>query len=120
MLAWLLNRIQTKTHDENRGYATELLSILLQDNPKNRLEFGQRDGAEVLLKTLSVSFRTFPFTARVWNFLQQYRRRDPVDADETEFMDNLFDSLCSALNEPPVKSLFLSAEGPDLMVLMMR
>ena len=35
-------------------------------------------------------------------------------------MDNLFDSLCSALNEPPIKPLFLSAEGPDLMVLMMK
>jgi len=35
-------------------------------------------------------------------------------------MDNLFDSLCSGLNEPSIKSLFLSAEGPDLMVLMMK
>jgi beta-catenin-like protein 1 len=51
---------------------------------------------------------------------QHFRRRDPVDADETEFMDNLFDALCSALNEPSIKSQFASAEGHDLMVLMMK
>ena len=54
VLKWLLDRIQRKEHDENRGYAAELLSILLQDNQKNRLEFGKADGVEILLKTLSV------------------------------------------------------------------
>lgn len=54
ILPWLLNRIQSKTHEENRGYAAELLSILLQDNQDNRLEFGKKDGVEILLKTLSV------------------------------------------------------------------
>jgi beta-catenin-like protein 1 len=33
-------------------------------------------------------------------------------------MENVFDALCSALNELQIKTLFLSAEGPDLMVLM--
>ncbi|KAG6868515.1 hypothetical protein C0993_001616 [Termitomyces sp. T159_Od127] len=103
ILCWVLTRIQSKTHDENRGYAAELLSILLQDNKKNRQEFGKQDGVEITLKTLS-----------------QYRRRDPIDADETEFMENIFDALCSALSEPPVKAQFLAAEGTDLMVLMMK
>ncbi|KAJ7095435.1 Catenin-beta-like protein [Mycena belliarum] len=103
ILPWLLNRIQSKTHDENRGYAAELLSILLQNNQANRLELGKKDGVETFLKVLS-----------------QYRRRDPVDADETEFMENVFDSLCSALSETPIKTLFLAAEGPDLMVLIMK
>ncbi|KAG6902221.1 hypothetical protein C0995_002853 [Termitomyces sp. Mi166 len=103
ILSWLLARIQSKIHDENRGYAAELLSILLQDNQQNRQEFGKQDGVEVTLKTLS-----------------QYRRRDPIDADETEFMENIFDALCSALNEPSVKTQFLAAEGPDLMVLIMK
>ncbi|KNZ81473.1 hypothetical protein J132_00439 [Termitomyces sp. J132] len=102
-LSWALTRTQSKTHDENRGYAAELLSILLQDNQQNRQEFGKQDGVEATLKTLS-----------------QYRRRDPVDADETEFMENIFDALCSALSEPSVKAQFLAAEGPDLMVLMMK
>ncbi|KAF5344112.1 hypothetical protein D9758_008904 [Tetrapyrgos nigripes] len=103
MLPWLLQRIQSKEHNENRGYAAEILSILLQDNQPNRLELGKNDGIETLLKVLS-----------------QYRRKDPSDADETEFMENLFDTLCSALAEPSNKQLFVDAEGPDLMVLMIK
>ncbi|KAF6762278.1 Catenin-beta-like protein [Ephemerocybe angulata] len=103
ILPWLLNRVQAKAHDENRGYAAELLSILLQSSVPNRIAFSKADGVETLLKVLS-----------------QYRRRDPVDADETEFMENLFDALCSALSEPHIKKQFLAAEGPDLLILMMK
>ena len=55
ILNWLLNRIQSTTHDENRGYAAELLSILLQNNRENRLALGKQDGVEIMLKVLSVS-----------------------------------------------------------------
>ncbi|KAF8736475.1 hypothetical protein AX14_000272 [Amanita brunnescens Koide BX004] len=103
ILSWLLNRIQHKQHDENRGYTAELLSILLQNNTANRLELGKENGVENILKVLS-----------------RYRRRDPIDADETEFMENIFDSLCSALSEVAIKKLFLEAEGPDLMILMIK
>lgn len=54
-MSWLLERIQSKTHDENRGYAAELLSILLQNAIPNRQEFGKKDGVEAILKVLSVS-----------------------------------------------------------------
>ncbi|KAF8205017.1 Catenin-beta-like protein [Pholiota molesta] len=103
ILPWLLNRIQSKIHDENRGYSAELLSILLQNSQSNKLLLGQNDGVEIILKVLA-----------------QFRRRDPVDADETEFMENVFDSLCSALSETTIKKLFLDAEGPDLMILMIK
>jgi beta-catenin-like protein 1 len=53
-MSWLLDRIQAKEHDENRGYAAEILAILLQDDKDNKLEFGKKDGVEILLKTLSV------------------------------------------------------------------
>jgi beta-catenin-like protein 1 len=35
-------------------------------------------------------------------------------------MENVFDALCSALNEPQIKNLFQASEGFDLMVLMMK
>jgi len=35
-------------------------------------------------------------------------------------MENLFDALCSALSERSIKQLFLDAEGPDLMILMIK
>jgi beta-catenin-like protein 1 len=44
MMNWLLDRVQSKTHDENRGYSAELLSILLQNNTENRRDFGKKDG----------------------------------------------------------------------------
>ncbi|KAI0771620.1 Catenin-beta-like protein [Trametes elegans] len=103
ILPWLLKRIEATKHDENRGYAAEILSILLQNNRPNRLQVGKNDGVETILKILS-----------------RYRKRDPVDADETEFMENVFDILCSALGEPEIKQQFLDSEGVDLMVLMMK
>ncbi|KAF9514143.1 hypothetical protein BS47DRAFT_1343472 [Hydnum rufescens UP504] len=103
IMKWLLTRTQAKTHDENRGYASEVLAILLQGNKENRIRFGKVDGVDILLRVLS-----------------QYRRRDPGDADEIEFMENIFDSLCSALSEPKNKRLFLDGEGVELMVIMMK
>ncbi|KAH9482695.1 Beta-catenin-like protein 1 [Psilocybe cubensis] len=103
VLPWLLDRIQAKKHDENRGYAAELISILLQDRSDNQTRLGDYNGVEIILKVLS-----------------QFRRRDPVDAEETEFMENLFDALCSSLAEDVIKKMFLEAEGPDLMLLMMK
>jgi hypothetical protein len=35
-------------------------------------------------------------------------------------MENVFDALCSALNEPEIKELFSASEGVDLMVLIMK
>ncbi|KIO32831.1 hypothetical protein M407DRAFT_96181, partial [Tulasnella calospora MUT 4182] len=103
VLKWLLERVQAKTHDDNRVYASELLAIILQDNRQNRLDFGKGGGVDTLLQVLS-----------------QYRKKDPVDADEVEFMENIFDSLCSSLAEPEIKSLFLEGEGVELMVIMMK
>ena len=121
-MTWLLDRIQSKTHDDNRGYAAELLSILLQSNVKNRLELGRKDGVETILKVLSVSqlSATSHYRLLCTDSQKQYRRRDPIDADETEFMENVFDALCSALGESKIKELFLASEGIDLMVLMMK
>ena len=59
------------------------------------------------------------FQIELLTSLQHYRRRDPIDTDETEFMENIFDSLCSALVEAEIKKLFLKSEGVDLMVLTM-
>ena len=56
-LPWILNRIQNPVQDDNRGYAAELLSILLQSDRENRLSYEKNDGVEVSLKVLSVSFR---------------------------------------------------------------
>lgn len=54
-LTWLLKRMEAKVHEANRGYAAEILSILL-DTRDNKLAFGKADGIESSLKVLSVSY----------------------------------------------------------------
>lgn len=54
-MQWLLRRIKAKTpFDANKLYASELLSILLQNTPENRLLLGELDGIDVLLQQLAV------------------------------------------------------------------
>jgi len=54
-LTWALNRIQNPVQDDNRGYAAEFLSIIIQSDRENRLAYGKGDGVEISLKVLSVS-----------------------------------------------------------------
>lgn len=55
LMQWLLRRIKAKTpFDANKLYASELLSILLQNTPENRLLLGELDGIDVLLQQLAV------------------------------------------------------------------
>ena len=52
--------------------------------------------------------------------IKSYKRKDPKDADETEMMENYFDALCLALEEPEIKQKFLEEEGVELMLIMMK
>lgn len=49
-----------------------------------------------------------------------YKRYDPTTSDELEFMENLFNCLCSSLMFNANKDLFLKGEGLQLMILMLR
>ena len=66
-LSWTLNRIQNPVQDDNRGYAAELLSILLQSDRENRIAYGKSDGVEVSLKVLSVSYFNYFFVSNYLN-----------------------------------------------------
>ncbi|WVW81453.1 hypothetical protein I302_103447 [Kwoniella bestiolae CBS 10118] len=103
LLPWLLNRIKQKEYDSNKQYASEILAILLQDNREIILKVGELDGMDILLQGLS-----------------QYRKKDPGDSEEVEYMENLFDVLCSLLSQPEMKKAFVDNEGVELMVLMMK
>ncbi|ORE12283.1 DUF1716-domain-containing protein [Rhizopus microsporus] len=102
-LTWLLNRIQNKSFDANIAYASEILSILLQDSRDIRLKVGELDGVDILLRALST-----------------YRKKDASSEDESEMVENFFNSLCSLLNEPENKNRFLDSEGIELMVIMLK
>ncbi|KAK4683965.1 beta-catenin-like protein 1, partial [Tremellales sp. Uapishka_1] len=103
LLPWLLKRIEQKAYDSNKQYASEILAILVQQSRENRLKMAELQGMDLLLRVLS-----------------QYRKKDPGDGEEVEFMENVFDCLCSALAEPELKQMFLEAEGVELMIIMMK
>lgn len=104
LLQWTLKRLKQKIpFDGNKLYCSEILSILIQDTNDNRLLLGTLDGIDVLLQQLAV-----------------YKRHDPTTAEEQEFMENLFNCLCSALMAKENRERFLRGEGLQLMNLMLR
>ncbi|KAI8991535.1 DUF1716-domain-containing protein [Mycotypha africana] len=103
ILPWLLKRLQKKEFDANIEYASEILSILLQDNRDIRLKVGELDGIDTLLTLLA-----------------GYRRKDAETEDESEMVENLFNGLCLLLNEEENKKRFLDCEGIELMVIMLK
>lgn len=104
LFTWLLKRLRVKLpFDGNKLYASEILSILLQNTPENRELIGELDGIDVLLQQLAY-----------------YKRHDPGSSEEQEMMENLFNCLCSSLMHHPNKDRFLRGEGLQLMNLMLR
>ncbi|OXU28599.1 hypothetical protein TSAR_005359 [Trichomalopsis sarcophagae] len=104
LITWLLKRIKMKTpFNTNKLYASEILSILLQNTQENKLLLGDQDGIDVLLQQLAY-----------------YKRHDPQTDQEQELMENLFDILCSSLMESVNRERFLKGEGLQLMNLMLR
>uniref|UniRef100_A0A182Q491 Beta-catenin-like protein 1 N-terminal domain-containing protein n=1 Tax=Anopheles farauti TaxID=69004 RepID=A0A182Q491_9DIPT len=104
LMQWILKRLRAKIpFDANKLYCSEILSILVQDTNENRITLGNIDGIDVLLQQLAA-----------------YKRHDPSSAEEQEFMENLFNSLCSALMAKENREKFLKGEGLQLMNLMLR
>ncbi|KAG0259453.1 hypothetical protein BG011_002617 [Mortierella polycephala] len=103
LLPWIMKRLKVKTFDSNKQYCSELLAILLQSSSDNRKKLGELGGIDELLQLLSA-----------------YKRKDPKDPDEIEMLENLFNGLCSALQEKENKRLFLEGEGIELMVIMIK
>ena len=62
LLQWLLKRIRVKGQfDTNKLYASEILSILLQQTEENKVQLGEIDGIDVLLQQLAVNIILFNF-----------------------------------------------------------
>lgn len=104
LLQWILKRLKAKTpFDANKLYCSEILSILIQDNKENQTLLGNLDGIDILLQQVAA-----------------YKRHDPNSSEEQEYMENLFNCLCSALMTKVNRERFLKGEGLQLMNLMLR
>jgi len=103
-MTWLVKKLKVKVaFSDNKLYASEILSILLQNEPENRTSFGEMEAIDSLLQQLAY-----------------YKRHDPNVAEEVELMENLFDCLCSLMLETDNRERFLRGEGLQLMNLMLR
>lgn len=103
VLAWILKRLKGKGFDANKLYCSEILSILIQSTNENRILLGEQDGIDLLLQQLAF-----------------YKKHDPTTDEEKEYMENLFNCLCSSLLAKENRTNFLKGEGCQLMNLMLR
>ncbi|KAK7114078.1 beta-catenin-like protein 1 [Littorina saxatilis] len=104
LLVWLLKRVKMKLpFDVNKLYASEIMAILLQNSDEVRQLLGEQEGIDVLLQQLAT-----------------YKRHDPANKEEVEYMENLFNCMCSALMYSANRARFLKGEGLQLMNLMLR
>lgn len=103
LMQWILKRLKIKQYDANKLYCSEVLSILLQNTNENRILLGSMDGIDVLLQQLAI-----------------YKRHDPTSDEEKEYMENLFNCICSSLLAKENRTNFLKGEGCQLMNLMLR
>ncbi|XP_075146700.1 beta-catenin-like protein 1 [Haematobia irritans] len=103
LLSWILKRLKQKPpYDANKLYCSEILSILIQTNYENKLMLGDL-GIDILLQQLAF-----------------YKKHDPSSTEEQEYMENLFNCMCSALMAKENREKFLKGEGLQLMNLMLR
>lgn len=103
LMQWSMKRLKVKGYDANKLYCSEILSIMLQSTEDNRVLLGTFDGIDILLQQLAV-----------------YKRHDPTTDEEKEYMENLFNCLCSSLLAKENRANFLKGEGCQLMNLMLR
>mmetsp|Transcript_105720 Transcript_105720/g.340991 ORF Transcript_105720/g.340991 Transcript_105720/m.340991 type:complete len:687 (+) Transcript_105720:79-2139(+) len=104
LLPWLIKRVRSPgTVDYNRVYASEILGILLQNTPVSREAMVRLEGVDKLLRGIAA-----------------YRKRDPADSEEAEFVQNMFDGLCSLMLLPAHQLAFGKVQGLELMIRMMR
>eukprot|EP00457_Paulinella_chromatophora_P005290 gb/GEZN01005306.1/.p1 GENE.gb/GEZN01005306.1/~~gb/GEZN01005306.1/.p1 ORF type:complete len:579 (+),score=130.81 gb/GEZN01005306.1/:33-1769(+) len=105
VMDWLLSRLKQDEFDMNKLYASEIITIFLQTGgEKIKKLFGDKEGMK-----------------RVVRALAKYRKVDPADGNEEEFVENLFHALCFALNEFSENQLaFSKADGLQLMITMIK
>lgn len=105
LMKWLLKKMRARIpYDANKHYASEILSILLLNEKANRILLGNLNGVDTLLQQLS-----------------HYKRHAPVTADEHEYLENIFECLCTCIYEcENNRQLFLKDEGVELINLILK
>jgi hypothetical protein len=64
LLPWLLKRVSQKAYDSNKQYASEILSIVLQEGRSIALKVGELEGVDTFLQIVAVRPRSISFSRR--------------------------------------------------------
>lgn len=124
LLVFLMRRLRTKAFDDIKGYAAELLSILLQaDVGTGAVARVVGAGPFVLPDTkggsASASGPSIDGVEYLLECANVYKKRAPGNAAEEECVENVFDAICTLLLVPDNQTRFRRAEGTELMIRMM-
>ena len=79
------------------------VALRCQQNQENQKKIGSDGGMDNLLQLTS-----------------SWKKKDPKDSDESEMIQNLFDSICSCVMVPENLAAFVEGEGIELMVIMLQ
>ncbi|KAL4353549.1 hypothetical protein GQ457_06G017150 [Hibiscus cannabinus] len=96
LLRWLLAKIKVREFDSNKQYASEILSILLQNSSANQKRLGQMNGVDMF--------------CRLWLCINQRIPRHQ--------MKRKCWRIC-LLMPFKIKEMFVKAEGVELMIIIM-
>ena len=151
LLEWIMKRLRDETFNQNKLYASEILSIVLTNaGAAGQEQMGARvlDGLGIksLIRyiavrdtwrwpgcrgSLSASHARCRLCAHccavharasmVLSFVQKYRKEDPSNSEETEYLENLFDALCVCLHSHAENQRkFADHDGLQLMLTMIK
>lgn len=106
---FLLTRVNAKTFDANKLYASEILSIVYQADMDSCEQLSaikvdsKIDGLDILLQSIA-----------------KYRKKDPASTDEQECVENLFNTLALSLLYMVNQDHFRHLQGFELMIKCMK
>lgn len=106
ILKYLLERLTKKPYSDNKLYCSEILSILLQSDsiiPIKLCSIPDMNGMDTLLQAIAV-----------------YKKAEVESIDEKEIIENLFLSLQTILLEKENQAKFVTCEGFELMIRILK
>ncbi len=110
LIEWGMTRIKEEQFNANKLHASEILSIVLTNAGKA----GQDAmSSPSVLAGLGVK--------SLVRLLAKYRKQDPSNSEEVEFLENLFDILCVSLHaHEKNQKQFRENDGLQLMITMIK
>ncbi|KAG2784013.1 hypothetical protein JG687_00001099 [Phytophthora cactorum] len=121
ILPFLLKQVAPgRKFSENKLYASEILSILLQSGAEPRENFVAWMGKDRPSEEKKEKNEKVDLMDDLLQALAPYRKKDPSSEEEEELVGNLVNALCSVLLVPEAQKQFRRLEGLELLLRFMK